>query len=155
MRLDLKRILVPTDFSPPSQAALETAIELARRFGATLTLFHAHDLPAYVFPDGVMPVSPEILAELERSMLAELNRLAMRVRAAAVAAETRTGVGAHDVEILRCAEEIGADMIVMGTHGRTGIRHALLGSVAEKVVRRSRCPVLTVRALEEQTAAHP
>src|SRR5262249_19706941 len=102
------------------------------------------ELPAYVFPDGVMPVSPEILNEMERSLVTELERLAVRVRAAGVAVAMRTGMGAHDVEILRCAEDIQADLIIMGTHGRSGIRPALLGSVAEKVVRRAPCPVLTV-----------
>jgi nucleotide-binding universal stress UspA family protein len=154
MKLDIHRILVPTDFSPPSERALEMAIEMARRFGAELTLFHAHELPAYVFPDGVMPVSPQILAELERSMTAELERLATIVRAAGVSARIKTGVGAHDVEICHYAEEMSADLIVMGTHGRTGLRHVLLGSVAEKVVRRAPCPVLTVRPTEPQ-AAHP
>jgi nucleotide-binding universal stress UspA family protein len=148
MKLEVRRILVPTDFSPPSERALELAIEFARRFGAELTLFHAHELPAYVFPDGVMPVSPEILLELERSMNAELDRLAARVRAAGVPVSTKTGVGAHDVEIVRYASEMNADLIIMGTHGRTGLRHVLLGSVAEKVVRRAPCPVLTVRPTE-------
>jgi nucleotide-binding universal stress UspA family protein len=154
MKLEVKRILVPTDFSAPSEHALEMAIEFARRFGAELTLFHAHELPAYVFPDGVMPVSPEILLDLERSMSAELERLAARARAAGVTVSIKTGMGAHDVEIIRCASELGADMIIMGTHGRTGLRHVLLGSVAEKVVRRAPCPVLTVRPTE-RAPAHP
>ncbi len=156
MNLELRRILVPVDFSPPSEAALDTAIEFARRFGSELTLFHAHELPAYVFPDGVMPVSPEILNEMERSLAEELERLAVRVRAAGVAVACRSGMGAHDVEILRCADDIDADLIIMGTHGRTGIRHALIGSVAEKVVRRARCPVLTVHgpAAPTHAAAH-
>jgi len=154
MKLDVRRILVPTDFSPPSERALEMAIEFARRFGAELTLFHAHELPAYVFPDGVMPVSPEILVELERTMSAELERLAARARAAGVPASIKTGVGAHDVEIVRFASEMNADLIIMGTHGRTGLRHVLLGSVAEKVVRRAPCPVLTVRPTEH-AEKHP
>jgi nucleotide-binding universal stress UspA family protein len=144
--LTLNRILCPTDFSLPSEAALDTAIELARRFGADLEIFHAQDMPAYVFPDGVLPMSPEILASLERSSATELNRLAERARVAGLRVTTASVFGASYVEILRRAEETHADLIVMGTHGRTGLAHVLLGSVAERVVRRAKCPVLTVRS---------
>ncbi|HEY7956476.1 MAG TPA: universal stress protein [Polyangia bacterium] len=145
MTFEIHRILVPTDFSEPSERALEVAIELARRFGARLFLFHAYVAPSYVFPEGLEPTTPELVEQLERTMRAELELRAVRVRTAGVTAEVGTGVGPHDQEICRRARELGADLIVMGTHGRTGIRHALLGSVAEKVVRRAPCPVLTVR----------
>jgi nucleotide-binding universal stress UspA family protein len=153
--LTLKRILCPTDFSPPSEAALDTAIELARRFDADLELFHAQDLPAYVFPDGVLPVSPEILSSLESAAAKELDRLAERARSAGVRITTASAFGANHVEILRRADETHADLIVMGTHGRTGLAHVLLGSVAERVVRRARCPVLTVRSPQLQAEPHP
>jgi nucleotide-binding universal stress UspA family protein len=78
MSYQIRRILVPTDFSEPSDVALELAIEMARRFSSELELFHAQELPAYVFPDGVAPISPGIIADLERSSRAELERLARR-----------------------------------------------------------------------------
>jgi nucleotide-binding universal stress UspA family protein len=152
MQLSISHILVPTDFSDPSIDALELAVEMARRFGASITLFHAQEMPTYVFPDAVMPVTPQVVAELEKSSQSELDRLAGRVRSAGVPVSTRSVVGPNDAEICRYAEEMGADLIVMGTHGRTGLRHVLLGSVAEKVVRRAPCPVLTVRP--QAVAAH-
>ena len=158
MRGPFHKILVPTDFSEPSNAALELAIDLAQRFDAELELFHAQELPAYIFPDGVVPISPGIIADLDRATRAELDRLAARVQNAGVRVSTSHSIGAHHTEILRRAEEIGADLIAMGTHGRTGIKHALLGSVAERVVRRAPCPVLTVRPqahhVHEAPAAH-
>jgi nucleotide-binding universal stress UspA family protein len=153
--MTFRRILVPTDFSEPSEAALELALELARRFDAELDLFHAQDLPAYIFPDAVVPVSPTVVSELERASHAELDRLAARVRAAGVRVSTSSSVGSHDGEILRHAENTGCDLIVMGTHGRTGIKHALLGSVAERVVRRAPCPVMTVRPQAMHAHAAP
>jgi nucleotide-binding universal stress UspA family protein len=140
----VRRILVPLDFSEPASGALDMAIDLAGRFHAELILFHAHQLPTYAFPDGVMPLQPEVLHELEQSMLAELERLAGRARAAGVQVSTHTSLGTAADEIVRYAHECGADLIVMGTHGRTGLRHVLIGSVAEKVVRKADCPVLTV-----------
>jgi nucleotide-binding universal stress UspA family protein len=149
----IKHILVPTDFSEASQAALEMAASMARRFGARLTLFHAHAVPSYLYPDGMMPVPATVLNELERSIVAELNRLAQSLAAGGMTVEIRHTLGGAAAEICRAADEIGADLIIMGTHGRTGLRHMVLGSVAEKVVRKAAQPVLTVRSREQ--AAHP
>jgi universal stress protein A len=153
MTLNVQRILCPTDFSEPSNEALELAIEMARRFDAELVLFHAHEMPAYVFPDSVMPAAPTVLQQLEAAADAELRRASARVREAGVPVRIASAMGAQDLEICRYAEEMHADLIIMGTHGRTGIRHALLGSIAEKVVRRAPCPVLTVRPRHGQGAS--
>jgi nucleotide-binding universal stress UspA family protein len=150
--LDVQRILVPTDFSQPSTEALELAIEFARRFGAELRLFHSREMPAYVFPDAVMPASPVMFQELERTARVELARLEDQVRAQGVVVSSEAAMGMHDQEICRHAKDWGADLIIMGTHGRTGLRHVLLGSVAERVVRRAPCPVLTVRPHDSE---HP
>jgi nucleotide-binding universal stress UspA family protein len=91
-----------------------------------------------------MPLAPDVLRDLERAVLSQLDQLAEPVRAAQVPVRTHSSIGLPADEIVRYAREAGADLIVMGTHGRSGWRHALLGSVAEKVVRRARCPVLTV-----------
>jgi nucleotide-binding universal stress UspA family protein len=138
----IRRILCATDFSPASHAALDTAAELARRFSARLTLFHAHQVPTFVYPDGMMPLAPELMMDLERSVVAELDRLASSLRDLEV--EVRHTLGAPAAEICRAADEIDADLIVLGTHGRTGLSHVVLGSVAEKVVRKCTRPVLTI-----------
>jgi nucleotide-binding universal stress UspA family protein len=151
----IRRILVPVDFSECSTNALTMAIELAVRFGAGLTLLHAQPLPTYTFPDGVMPLNPTVLREMERSVQEELERLAGRAHLHQVPVRTQAGIGPPSDEIVRYAAEMRADLIVMGTHGRTGLRRALLGSVAEKVVRHAPCPVLTVGPECQQESLHP
>ena len=132
----VNRILFPTDFSPSSLHALRYAEELARRFGAELIMLHVDfALTMYDLPDAPEPMGRHAL---DRAM--ELMRKhGLRVR----------GICHHGLpadEIVRTAAAERADVIVMGTHGRTGLRHALLGSVAETVVRNAGCPVMTVRA---------
>jgi nucleotide-binding universal stress UspA family protein len=142
---DWKRICCPIDFSDASRAAMEVACDLARRFGATLTLLHAYPVPGYTFPDGSVVASPRMLQELADQAnrhLADWQRDALQAGAPAVRVETAVGDPAS--EIVAWAQDKGADLLVLGTHGRTGLEHALMGSVAERVVRRARCPVLTV-----------
>lgn len=153
--MHIRHILVPTDFSDGSGRAFETAVEMALDSGAKLTLFHVHHVPTTVFPDVILPMSPEIQRDLERSVELILEEWCNRARAAGVAADTRTVFGATANEICAAAEELDADLIVIGTHGRSGLSHALLGSVAEKVVRKAPCPVLTVRPQMHSTFAHP
>jgi nucleotide-binding universal stress UspA family protein len=141
-----KRICCPIDFSDASRAAMEVAADLSRRFGAELVLFHAYPVPGYTFPDGSVVASPKMLQDLadgaERHLEAWRRDAeaagAARVQAAKVAGEPAA-------EIVSFAREQGVDLLVLGTHGRTGLEHALMGSIAERVVRRARCPVLTVR----------
>ena len=145
-RAEWKKILCPIDFSDASRAALETAADLARRFGASLTLFHAYPVPGYTFPDGSFVASSKMLEELAdqaRRHLEEWKSIAATLGVEGVEAVTAVGEPAH--EIVTWAKEKGADLVVVGTHGRTGLTHALMGSVAERVVRRAPCPVLTVR----------
>jgi len=149
--MEWKRILCPIDFSPTSRGAADAAVGLARRFGATVTLFHSYDMPAYPMPDGSFVPVPmplqEITDAIERT-LAEWKRTSQA--AAPVPIDVASTVGPATSEILRFAKEGRYDLIVMGTHGRTGLRHMLLGSVAERIVREAACPVLTIR-----TAAVP
>jgi nucleotide-binding universal stress UspA family protein len=142
-----KRICCPIDFSDASRAALEVAADLARRFGARLVLLHAYPIPGYTFPDGSVVASPKMMQELadqaERHLeewRADAQRLAGTPEVSAEKA-----VGEPAAEILAWAAKNGIDLLVLGTHGRTGIEHALMGSIAERVVRRAHCPVLTVR----------
>jgi nucleotide-binding universal stress UspA family protein len=141
----VKRILVPTDFSDPSAEALATAMGFARLSGATLDLVHVAIEAAYVLPPPVdvatVPVDmSKVMARVNEGLAEE----EARVRAAGINCETATLVGRADTEIVTRASETGAELIVMGTHGRSGLVHALLGSVAERVVQHSPCPVLIV-----------
>jgi nucleotide-binding universal stress UspA family protein len=133
----LQAILVPMDGSPPSLAALEHAVALAQDYGATIDVLH-------VTPPAD-PLSPSVRQDIERTMDAAVERaqasLARRV-------SRRTTIGDPLREIIESARA-GFDLIVMGTHGRVGRLHAMLGSTAEGVVRNAPCPVLTVRHASE------
>ena len=141
----LDKILVPTDFSPSSEPALEFAVELARHTSASITLAYVYNPTAYEIPEG-MPISETVrvdgVIDEFRRLLSEAKLQAERAGAARV--DTLLLQGAAYAEIVRAAEQHGYSLIVMGTHGRTGFAHMLLGSVAEKVVRKASCPVLTV-----------
>jgi nucleotide-binding universal stress UspA family protein len=137
-------ILCPTDFSDGSEAAFKTAVELAQDSGARLTILHVHHVPATALPDMFFAITPELLQDTERSLDGYLAQLVDRARAAGVPATQRTLFGSTHREICAVAAELGVDLIVIGTHGRTGLSHALRGSVAERVVRHASCPVLAV-----------
>lgn len=139
------KVLCPIDFSDPARAAMRAAIDVCRLTGGDLTLFHAYELPGYTLPEGSVVASPKMLQDLSDQAdthLAEWQKLAEQMGAARVRVEK--GIGEPALSIVELAQERAFDLIVLGTHGRTGIRHALLGSVAERVVRRAGCPVLTV-----------
>ncbi|MFT3917658.1 MAG: universal stress protein [Anaeromyxobacteraceae bacterium] len=135
------------DFSDASRAALEVAADLARERGAELTVLHAYPVPGYTFPDGSVVASPAMMQELAEGATRHLEawrKDAEGLGAAGVRGVTAVGEPAH--EIVAHAKANGVDLLVLGTHGRSGLlEHALLGSVAERVVRRAPCAVLTVR----------
>ena len=141
----INRILVPTDFSAGSHAAVELACELGSRLGVPLLLMHAYAIPAYPLPEGVVLATPEQAAEIVSKSSAALHKELDWVRARGVPVDSVIMEGDAFDAIVRVVKERGIDLIVMGTHGRRGVAHALLGSVAEKMVRRGPCPVLTVR----------
>ncbi|MGA8891085.1 MAG: universal stress protein [Anaeromyxobacteraceae bacterium] len=146
MALEWKKILCPVDFSDASRAALRVASELARRFDGEVTVFHAYPLPGYTLPEGtVLPASGMLqeLAEQTDALLARWKAEAVADGAPRVA--TGKSIGEPAAEIVAEAEDGKYDAIVVGTHGRTGLAHVLLGSVAERVVRRAPMPVVTVR----------
>ncbi|MBI3091345.1 MAG: universal stress protein [Candidatus Tectomicrobia bacterium] len=141
--MKLEKILVPVDYSEGSKEALAFAIDLAREFNASIEVLHIVDSRSisYVAYSGTMIT--RLLETLEhdlRQMIAGVDTKGVRIEASV---SDRFGV--PHAEILEEAKSRGVDLIVLGTHGRTGISHALLGSVAEKVVRLAPCPVLTVR----------
>jgi universal stress protein A len=141
----VKRVLVPTDFSDPSVEALASAIALGKTTGATIDLVHVAFDTAYAVPPpidvAVVPVDlGKVLERVQASLAAEVAE----VRAAGLTCDSATPMGRPETEIVARANATHADLIVMGTHGRSGLAHALLGSVAERVVRHSPCPVLII-----------
>jgi nucleotide-binding universal stress UspA family protein len=145
--LAVRTILHPTDFSERSQYALALACALARDYGARLIIVHVVRLPVVAYGEGIVPPNPEVLRAAAQK---ELDQLLVPVRA-----ERRLEEGDVVGEILRVAREVHADLMVLGTHGRTGLRRLLMGSVAEQVVRKAACPVLTVKAPFPETAPQP
>lgn len=144
--LEWKKVLCPIDFSDASRDALRVAVELARRFEGELTLFHAYPLPGYTLPEGTVLPSAEMLQALADETQAMLDRWKDEaVAMGATKVVTDKSVGEPASAILEMAEGGKFDVVIVATHGRTGLAHMLLGSVAERVVRRSHVPVLTVR----------
>jgi nucleotide-binding universal stress UspA family protein len=139
-----QRILVPTDFSETSLYALDYAIDLAKKLGATVTVMHAFELPIYGFPDGALIASAEVASRILNGSTQALADTIAERKNSGVKLETALRQGPADEEIVTLARLSHADLVVMGTHGRRGLARALLGSVAEKVVRTAQCPVLTV-----------
>jgi nucleotide-binding universal stress UspA family protein len=135
-------ILIAIDFEDASRHAAEVARDLAQALGAELCLAHVYSLPVYTYPG----LEPQLLPDLTREItLAATRALADLGRELGISRTVlREGDAARG--ILDAAREVGASMIAMGTHGRRGLSHVLLGSVAEKVVRTSTVPVLTIRA---------
>lgn len=142
---DIKHILCPVDFSDTSEHSLRYAIDLASKLGATIELVHVYQLPSYALPDGAVLVQPEIVSSLTTELERQMAELVRRYCGHGVELRGRITEGMAFAEIDRVAQEDNADLVVMGTHGRTGMKHLLLGSVAERVVRISKVPVLTVR----------
>lgn len=142
-----KAILFPTDFSTASDAALSHAETLARQSGAKLLIVHIEEPPLAYGGGELYYGLPEPNSERIQKMLEDV-----RPRDPAVAFEHRLTMGDPAGEVVRIAGDEGCEMIVMGTHGRTGLTRLLMGSVAEAIVRRSPCPVLTYREVDEKLA---
>jgi nucleotide-binding universal stress UspA family protein len=141
----IARILVPVDFSDHAQRALETAIDLAKTFGADLHLLHCYQIhPSSVSPYGI--IVPETFEHDIR--MAALQRLSeWREKASARGIRVQEHITAHfpSEEICSISERLGIDLIVMGSRGLTGLKHLLLGSVAERTIQNAKCAVLTVK----------
>lgn len=143
-----KHILVPTDLSESAEQALDYACELARTLGAQVHLLNVIGIPAMGVPELGLAMTTTMIDQMVVDHQTAIERLARtRCHASCGQVLVRTG-DARDV-INQTAKEIGADLIVIGTHGRTGLSRALLGSTAETVVRTAPCPVLTVRITDE------
>ena len=143
MKIDV--ILVPVDFSDDSEAALEYALDLAKRFGARVLLLHAFPsgIPATAYWDAVLP--PDIMPQVREAATRKLATWAARAGEQGVQVEEHLSPLPVTDAIKGLAEESQVDLIVMGTRGLTGMKHVLLGSVAERTVRVAPCPVLIVK----------
>jgi universal stress protein A len=152
--MTLTRILVATDFSDASEDALAYARMLADAFGASLHVLHVlEDLAAHAWTTEVYVAAlPGVHEEMERQAHDRLQQLLTDEERARYRAELVLRFGSPFVEVVRYAAEHAIDLIVLGTHGRGALAHMLLGSVAERVVRKAPCPVLTVRHPEERPA---
>jgi nucleotide-binding universal stress UspA family protein len=137
----IRTILHPTDFSGPSGLAFQTACALARDCGARLVVLHVAEFPANVYPEATRHEDPALRHPALWDKVRQL-----RPPSPEVPVEHRLAGGDAAAEVVRAAREAGSDLIVMGTHGRSGLKHLLMGSVAERVVRQAPCPVLTVKA---------
>jgi len=137
MKIQINKILCPVDFSKPGEYAFNYACAVAEWHEASLELIHVAEASAYA--EDELPASQ---MSYEDSLKKQLEQMAEK---AGCPAEINLVTGIPYIEIVKRATELHADMIVIGTHGRTGMKHLLIGSVAERVVRTADCPVLTIR----------
>lgn len=142
-RLEIKRILVPVDFSSYSDRAVSYASMVAKTFKAGITVMHVIDSLSYSVTDTLKVIEHRRALETIAGVL--LDNLRKKLRAKNLKVNTHLVSGTAYREILKRSQLGKADLIVMGTRGRTGVEHFFLGSVAERVVRLAPCPVLTVR----------
>ena len=151
---NVKRILVPTDFSDPSAEALATAMALAKGAGSVVDLVHVAVEASFALPPPIdVATVPIDMAKVMERVTDGLRAEEKRVQDAGLRCDTAMLVGRPDAEIVARATATGAELIVMGTHGRSGLAHALLGSVAERVVQHAPCPVLIVPKRAATSAA--
>jgi nucleotide-binding universal stress UspA family protein len=139
-----KSILVPTDFSEASYAALDYAVALAALTGASVTVMHAYETLG--LPEGPMIARGDLVAQLPVAPQAALDKCVAKHAASGVTMDKVLRHGVPSEEVNSVAADVNADLIVVGTHGRRGLTRALLGSVAENVIRTATRPVLTIHA---------
>ena len=139
-----KHILVPTDFETPSAGALEVATSLARACGARVTLLHVWEIPIYPYMDFIL--NSELITRVEDAAVKHLAEALEELRKVLPDVVSKLKTGRPAPAIIDAIAELKPDLVVMGTHGRHGVERAILGSVAEKLVRLSTVPILTVHA---------
>ncbi len=145
----LKKILIPIDFSDNSKKALRYAVPFAQQFKASLILIYIVEPTIYPSDFGFGQIGfPDVEKELHEKAILELGGLIESNVPKTIHARSIVGTGIPFVEITTYAQEEGIDLIIVATHGRTGVEHILFGSTAEKIIRKAPCPVLVVRSEE-------
>jgi nucleotide-binding universal stress UspA family protein len=142
----IRTIVAAVDFSPHSPPVVDAAVTLAKQFGAKVLLVHAYDIPIPLVSPYEVAIPEPYLEETRRIAAEKLAALVDRVRAEGVAVDSLLTEVPAAAAIVHAAEESKANLVVIGTRGHTGLKHLLLGSVAERCVRLAPCPVLTVKA---------
>lgn len=144
--MEIKNILFPTDFSQGARAALDYALSLAHDYKARLILLYVIQdisIAEWYIPSSIS--AADLIEDMQKGAWKEMDKWAAEASSKVKDVEKIVTRGVPFVEIIKTAKDRNVDIIVIGTHGRTGIDHMLFGSTAEKVVRKSHCPVLTVR----------
>lgn len=147
--IQLRRILVPTDFSQHADYALKYGVFFAAQFEASLTLLHVM-APFFGGTEADVLAVPAAYygRDLPAILYERLEMIAAKIREQGIDVDSVIGMGVPFVEIVKTARKPQSDLIVISTHGRTGLKHLIIGSTAERVVRKAPCPVLTVRPPE-------
>jgi len=151
--LQLRQILVPVDFTDTSDRALSYAVELARKFDASISVMHAYQIPVYGFPaDGAFITAADVAAQISTAAQGRLDAMieSQKLSNIPMGGILRDGIAWEEINAV--AQEIKADLIIIGTHGRRGLARALLGSVAENVIRTAKIPVLVIHGPREEHA---
>ncbi|HLM73385.1 MAG TPA: universal stress protein [Polyangiaceae bacterium] len=146
----IKSILVSVDLAEGSDRVLDYALDFASKLGARLTLLHVYNLPVYNFPDGSFVPTAEVAAQVGDAARRSLDATVARLTERGIEVTGLLRSGPTAPEICNVATEVGADLVIMGTHGRGALGRALLGSTANAVVRSSPVPVLTVRTTDHK-----
>ncbi len=152
--LQIREILVPIDFTETSDRALDYAVELAKLLQAHITVMHAYELPIYGFPDGALVATVDVATRISQASQEALQAALDKRKGCGVEMRVILRDGPPAEEIATVAGEIKADLVVLGTHGRRGLRRAIMGSVAEEVIRECMCPVLTIHDPNAPTGKH-
>jgi nucleotide-binding universal stress UspA family protein len=153
--IQVRTILCPLDFSDQAPTVLEWAIHLAEEHGSGVVLLHAYHLPVEFQQMEGAYLPPDFWSNVKAEAEQNLARYADQVRAAGLACEVVVREGYPATVIEDAAEELSVDLVVIGTRGHTGIKHLLLGSIAERVVQKAPCPVLTVKPKADQPLTNP
>lgn len=144
--MTLREVVLAVDFSEPSARAVDAAIDLARPSGACIHAIHAYHMPVLVGMPDEVAIPSEFWAGIREAARTRLDDTVRRIRDAGITVEGHLVEESPSEAIAALARKVGADLIVMGTRGLTGLRHVLLGSVAERTLRHAPCSVLVVRA---------
>jgi len=145
----IRTLLLAIDFSESSSAVIDVAVEFAKRFSAAIHIVHAFDLPIPLVTPYEVAIPEAYLDQTRKAAAQKLAAVVKQIAAQDVTVESHLTEAPAAPAIARTAEEVGADLVVMGTHGHTGIKHLVLGSVAERTMRLAPCSVLVVKSARD------